>query len=82
VEIRDGRVLVNGRLLDEEYLPSEYMDHRSFQAVVVEPDHYFVLGDHRSQSSDSRTWGLVPRDNIYGKAVFRYWPVTKMGAID
>ncbi len=82
VELRDGRVLVNGLLFEEPYVPPEYMDHESFQAVVVEPGHYFVLGDHRSQSSDSRTWGLVPRENIYGKAVFRYWPVTKMGAID
>jgi len=82
VEIRDGHVLVNGTLLDEDYVPAEYMDHRSFQAVVVQSDHYYVMGDHRSQSSDSRTWGLVPRENIYGKAVFRYWPVTKIGAID
>jgi signal peptidase I len=82
VEVRDGRVLVNGRVVDEEYVPPEYMDHRSFRPVVVDPGHYYVLGDHRSQSSDSRAWGLVPRENIYGKAVFRYWPVAKMGAID
>lgn len=82
VEIRDGRVLVNGLLIEEPYVPPESMDHRSFQTVVVEPGQYYVLGDHRSQSSDSRTWGLVPRENIYGKAVFRYWPVTKMGTID
>jgi signal peptidase I len=47
----------------------------------VNPDAYFVLGDHRSSSSDSRTWGLVPRASIYGKAVFVYWPPEKIGPV-
>jgi signal peptidase I len=82
VEIRRGRVLVNGDPVNEAYVPASFVDSRSFPPIVVTPDHYYVLGDHRNQSNDSRMWGLVPRDNIYGKAVFRYWPVNKMGAID
>jgi signal peptidase I len=47
----------------------------------VPADSYFVLGDHRSSSNDSRTWGFVDRKYVYGKAVFVYWPLTKMGVL-
>src|SRR5207248_823918 len=70
VSISNGRVYVNGRRLDEPYLPPEYLDHQSYPTVVVEPDHYYVLGDHRESSNDSRVWGTVDRLYIYGKAVF------------
>lgn len=82
VDLREGDVHVNGRLLDEDYVPVNFFDRRSYPPVYVEPGHYYVLGDHRNQSNDSRMWGLVPDQNIYGKAVFRYWPVNKMGSID
>jgi signal peptidase I len=82
VEIKDGVVYVNGARLEESYLIPEYRDHRSNPPVTVESGHYFVLGDHRDKSNDSRNWGLVPEKYIYGKAVFRYWPVTKIGALD
>ena len=82
IEVRQGQVLVNAEVLDEEYLPPSFLDRRSYDPVHVEPGHYYVLGDHRDQSNDSRMWGLVPQQNIYGKAVFRYWPVNKMGSID
>ena len=82
VEVRRGQVLVNGEILDESYVPPSYFDRRSYPPVYVEAGHYYVLGDHRNQSNDSRMWGLVPGQNIYGKAVFRYWPVSKMGTID
>jgi signal peptidase I len=49
--------------------------------VRVQPGHYYVLGDHRSSSNDSRVWGPVPRENIYGKAVFVYWPPEKIGPV-
>jgi signal peptidase I len=81
VEVREGVVYVNGVELDEPYVDRQ-LDDRSYPPVVVEPGHYYVLGDHRSQSNDSRMWGMVPQDYIYGKAVFRYWPVAKMGSLD
>src|SRR6201987_5921391 len=82
VEVRRGQVYVNDKLLDEPYITSEVRDTRSYAPVYVEPGHYYVLGDHRNQSNDSRMWGLVPEKDIYGKAVFRYWPIDKMGSLD
>jgi len=76
-----GRVYVNGNLLDEDYVPRAYEDLRSYPELVVPPDGYFVLGDHRSLSNDSRDFGAVNQSYIYGKAVFGYWPVDKMGRV-
>ena len=81
VEIVDGTVFVNGVKLDEPYVPDEYRDHLSSPRRVVPMDHYFVLGDHRSSSNDSRMWGFVDRREIYGKAVFVYWPISRMGRV-
>ena len=82
VEIRHGSVYVNNIRVDEPYLRAEYRDYSSFQKAVVPPDRYFVLGDHRNSSNDSRNWGFVPRDLIYGKAIFSYWPVTRLGFVE
>jgi signal peptidase I len=84
VRIEGGRVYVNGAALVENYVPAENRDSSSWhdgEEQVVPEGRYFVLGDHRNQSSDSRMWGYVPRENIYGKAVFVYWPLDKMGRV-
>lgn len=83
VSIRNGRVYVNGQLLNE----SEYLspDVRTFQGaflnegqtVVVPQNNYFVLGDNREYSSDSREWGFVSRDKVIGRSMVVYWPINK-----
>ncbi len=81
VRILNGRVFVNGRPLPEPYVVTDYVDQQSYQGVRVEPGHYYVLGDHRNSSNDSRSWGTVSREYIYGKAVLVYWPVDKFGIL-
>lgn len=81
VEIDNGRVYVNGRRLSEPYVPGEFRDDRSYSEVVVPQNSYFLLGDHRNRSSDSREFGPVPQRYIYGKAVFVYWPVERFGKL-
>jgi signal peptidase I len=82
IEIRSGIVYVNGEPLNEPYILPEYMDKRSMDPRTVDIGYYFVMGDDRKYSSDSRVWGLVPEKYIYGKAVFRYWPVSQIGSLD
>ncbi len=81
VEIDEGRVFVNGALLDEPYVPAQYTDERSYPEITVPDGSYFVLGDHRNLSNDSRDFGPVHGGYIYGKAVFVYWPVEKVGKL-
>jgi signal peptidase I len=82
LEIRYGSLYVNGQRVDEPYLKAEFKDHDSLREERVPAGHYFVLGDHRNSSNDSRNWGFVPRELIYGKAIFRYWPMSRMGPVD
>ncbi len=81
VEIRGGHVLVNGKGLEEPYVPPAAMDLGNLSPTKVPTDEYFVMGDHRISSNDSRIFGPVPRQFIYGKAVFAYWPVDHFGSI-
>jgi signal peptidase I len=81
IEIRAGHLYLNGRELQEPYVPASYLDGSSYAARMIAPDEYFVMGDHRDSSNDSRMFGTVPRDYIYGKAVFAYWPVTQFGSL-
>ena len=81
VEVENGVVMVNNQRLDETYVTDEYRDRSTMAPFKVQTEEYFVLGDHRSSSNDSRSWGPVPRKYIYGKAVFVYWPIEKMGLL-
>jgi signal peptidase I len=81
VEIRAGRVFVNGTAVAEGYLREGFHDEGFHHPTTVQPGHYFVLGDHRRSSNDSRSWGEVPQKYIYGQAVFRFWPLGQIGPI-
>ncbi|HEY3930079.1 MAG TPA: signal peptidase I [Candidatus Koribacter sp.] len=81
LRIDDGRLYVNNRRVRETYVPEDYIDTRSYPEMIVPPHAYFVLGDHRNLSQDSRDFGAVPEELIYGKAVFAYWPMDKMGTL-
>jgi signal peptidase I len=76
-----GQVWVNGDRLRENYVPLQYRDSRSMAETVVPPETYFMMGDHRSISSDSREFGPVERSLIYGKAEFIYWPAKDAGVV-
>jgi signal peptidase I len=85
IRIVNGQVYVNGAPLNEDYVAETSRDPSTWnegQEMKVPPGDYFVLGDHRNSSSDSRAWGWVPRENIYGKAVFVYWPLDKLGRVE
>jgi signal peptidase I len=82
VEISSGVVQVNGQRLHEPYVVAQYRDFTSLAPVRVPERSYFVLGDHRNSSNDSRNWGVVPGGNIFGKAFLRYWPISEFGLID
>jgi signal peptidase I len=81
VRIENGEVYVNDQAIDEDYVPSEYADARSYPEITVPAGSYFVLGDHRTMSNDSRDFGPVKERFIYGKAVFGYWPMEKLGRL-
>ncbi|MFB3923575.1 MAG: signal peptidase I [Terriglobia bacterium] len=82
VGVVDGQVTIDGRPLQEPYLPPDGLDRQSSPSTYVEPGHYYVMGDHRVSSNDSRTWGTVDRKYIYGKAVFVYWPFSQFGPVE
>jgi signal peptidase I len=81
LRIDHGQVWVNGKALKETYVPLKYQDDRSQPEMTVPAGEYFVMGDHRSISSDSRDFGPVERSLIYGKAAFVYWPMDQAGVV-
>lgn len=80
IEIRDGEVFVNGKKLVEPYLAKGTTTSQP-QRVVVPIDEFFVMGDNRGDSFDSRFWGTVPRDNIVGRVFYRVFPLSRMGSV-
>ena len=81
VQIREGRVYINSQRLDEPYVPAEFADFSDYGPLHVRAEEYFLMGDHRASSNDSRMFGPVGASYIYGKAVFAYWPMAQFGAI-
>jgi len=81
VRIEDGQVFLNDRPIEEDYVPRDFADQRSCPELTVPSESFFVLGDHRNMSNDSRDFGPVNQAFIFGKAVFGYWPMEKMGRL-
>jgi signal peptidase I len=81
IHIDRGVVWLNGKALDEDYVPDEFRDSRSMSEMIVPAATYFMMGDHRSISSDSREFGPVERALVYGKAAFVYWPTRDAGVV-
>jgi signal peptidase I len=75
VRIVDGRVYVNDIPLHDDYVPAEFRSHDDWGPQVIQQGYYFVMGDHRNNSSDSRHWGPVPKKYIVGKVKVRWWPL-------
>jgi signal peptidase I len=82
VEMIGGEVYVNGERLTEPYILPEFRGDQSTAPLRVPPGEYYVLGDHRNSSNDSRAWGTVPRNFIYGKAQLAYWPMSRLGLLE
>lgn len=81
IVIWGGVVYVNGRRLAENYVPAGFQDYADYPEVTVPPRQYYVLGDHRNSSNDSRFWGCLPEHDIFGRAVFAYWPMARLGLV-
>jgi signal peptidase I len=75
VRIEDGHVYVNDLPLHDDYVPAQFRSHDDYGPEVVKQGYYFVMGDHRNNSSDSRHWGPVPKKYIVGKVKVRWWPL-------
>src|ERR1700723_2516923 len=81
IELRRGHLFIGDKELAESYVPASFFDGSSYGPLQIPAGSYFVMGDHRDSSNDSRMFGAVAREFIYGKAVFAYWPVDHFGSI-
>lgn len=81
VKVRDGKVYINGKPLPEEYIDGTRQPIYEVGPIIVPADSYWVLGDNRNHSWDSHEWGAVPRKNIIGKAVWRFWPLNRISVM-
>jgi signal peptidase I len=77
-EERNGYVYINGRRLDESYVKPTRRDSRTIATMKIPPNHYFMMGDNRNSSCDSREWGTVPKENLIGKVFAVYWPPARI----
>jgi signal peptidase I len=83
IEIRDGDVYIGTEKLDQPFLEDEKnTGARDLHPLLIRKDHYFLMGDNRVVSRDSRDFGEIPLDYFYGKAIFRYWPLSRFGKIE
>ncbi len=76
VRIENGQVFVNEVPLPDSFVPPEFRSHENHGPEVVQESYYFVMGDHRNNSSDSRHWGQVPQKYVIGKVQLRWWPLS------
>lgn len=85
IEVKDNAIWVNGQPVPEPYIPEENFTrpgaYTSDRKITLGPNEYFVCGDNRPHSSDSRAWGPITTNEIVGKAIFRYWPIDSVGVI-
>ncbi|MBD2138174.1 signal peptidase I [Anabaena sp. FACHB-1237] len=79
IKISQGKVYINDQPLTEEYIAEP--PNRPFPTIKIPPDSFFVMGDNRNDSNDSRYWGFVPSKNVIGRATFRFWPLDRLGII-
>ncbi|MDT9296570.1 MAG: signal peptidase I [Arthrospira platensis PCC 7345] len=80
LEVRDGQVFVNGEPIEEDYIAEE--PQYKWGPETIPEGQFLVLGDNRNNSFDSHYWGFVPRENIIGRAVVRFWPLDRLGGVD